>query len=112
MGLALAIPDVNPALKRANGRLFPFGLLKILLGLRKIRRIKVFMMGVLPEYRLKGIEVVFYLSLMENAAKLGYTEADCSLILEDNIEMINGLNHLGAERYKTYRFYAKPISAA
>jgi GNAT superfamily N-acetyltransferase len=109
-GFILSIPDVNQALKRANGRLFPFGLIKLMLGMRKIDKIKTFMMGVLPKYRKKGLETVFILETFERAVKMGYKEADCSLIVENNHIMINTLAHIGAQKYKTYRHFSKPIT--
>jgi len=109
VGFLLALPDANLALKRANGRLFPFGLIKILLGMKKIYRIKIFMMGVLQEFRRKGFDAVFYVEILDRAKKMGYKEADCSLIEENNKITINMLNRLGAEQYKTYRFYSKTV---
>ena len=106
----LSIPDANYAIKRANGRLLPFGIFKILLGMRKITRIKTMLMGVLPEYRRRGLDVYFYIETINRAIAMGYTEADMSLIVEDNLDMRNALEHLGAKIYKTYRFYSKPIA--
>ena len=108
-GFILSVPDANLAIKKANGRLFPFGIFKILLGMRKVHRIKTFLMGVIPEYRRRGLDVYFYVETINRAIKMGYTEADMSLIVEDNPDMINALEHLGAKRYKTYRFYSKAL---
>ena len=41
-------------------------------------------LGVLPEYRLLGIDAYFYLQIIEKGKELGYEEADCSLIVETN----------------------------
>lgn len=109
-GFILSIPDVNPAIKKANGRLLPFGIIKMLLAMRKLKRIKTMMMGVLPEYRRRGLDVYFYVETIKRAIGMGFTEADMSLIVEDNLIMINAIEHLGAKKYKTYRFYRKVIS--
>ena len=109
VGYILTVPDINQALKRANGRLFPFGIFKMLLELRKITRVKLFMLGVLPEYRGKGLDVFFYVETLERGKKLGYSEADCSVMVETNTSIIQAANHLKAIRYKTYRHFSKPI---
>jgi len=109
IGFSLSIKDANPALKKANGRLFPFGLIKILLGMRKINRLRTIAMGVLDEYRHRGIDITFYLNTIEEGIKLGYVESECSIIVETNHRMIGALEDLNAERYKTYRFYEKEI---
>ncbi|MDZ7371025.1 MAG: N-acetyltransferase, partial [candidate division KSB1 bacterium] len=82
IGFSLTIKDINPALQKANGRLFPFGLLKILYHMRKIRRLRTLAMGVLKEHRHKGLDVLFYLNTIEEGIKKGYTESECSIIVE------------------------------
>jgi hypothetical protein len=108
-GFIISIPDVNPALKKANGRLFPFGLIRMLLGMRKVDRLKTIVMGIRPKYRMRGLDAYFYVETFERARKLGYTMSDLSLIVETNHSMINALSHMGAVIYKTYRFYGKKM---
>jgi len=108
-GFILSIPDPNPALQKANGRLFPFGLLRILIAMRKIYRLKTIVMGVRPKFRMRGLDAYFYVETFERAKKMGYTMADMSLIVENNHAMRNALDHMGARIYKTYRFYSKKI---
>ena len=105
VGFALALPDVNQALKRAGGRLFPFGLLKILYHQRKIRTARVVVLGVLEQYRTRAIAAAFYAELVRNGLKLGYDSAEMSWVLEDNVLMNRSIEALGAKPYKTYRIY-------
>ncbi|GAH12317.1 unnamed protein product, partial [marine sediment metagenome] len=50
-GFLMAFPDMNQAIKLANGRLLPFGLLKILWHRHKIKSLRIALLGVLKEYR-------------------------------------------------------------
>jgi len=109
-GFIISIPDANAALQKANGRLFPFGLFRILLAMRKIDRLKTIVMGVRPKYRMRGLDAYFYVETFERAKKLGYTVADMSLIVENNHSMRNALEHMGAKIYKTYRFFHKEVA--
>lgn len=109
IGFSLTIKDANPAIKQANGRLFPFGLFKIMLGMRHVKRLRTFAMGVLEEYRNRGLDIVFYLNTIENGINMGYTESECSVIVETNNRMIGALEDLNAEHYKTFRFYEKKL---
>ncbi|RPH96841.1 MAG: N-acetyltransferase [Calditrichaeota bacterium] len=109
IGFSLSVKDANPALQKANGHLFPFGLIKILLAMRKIHRLRTVAMGVLKEYRHRGLDMLFYVNTIEEGMKLGYTESECSVIVETNDRMIGALEDLQAERYKTYRFYQKNL---
>ena len=105
VGFALALPDINQALKPANGSLFPTGLLKILYYQRLIRNVRVLALGVVEEYRASGLAAGFYATLVRNARKLGFGDCEMSWILEDNVLMNRSLEVMGAKRYKTYRIY-------
>jgi GNAT superfamily N-acetyltransferase len=105
VGFALALPDINQALKPAGGKLLPTGLLKILYYQRLIRSVRVLALGVVEEYVTTGVAAAFYATLVHNARQLGYGETEMSWILEDNILMNRSLELMGAKRYKTYRIY-------
>jgi len=105
VGFALALPDVNQALKPAGGRLFPTGLVKILYYQRLIKSVRVLALGVVEEYRASGLAAAFYATLTRNARRLGYSDCEMSWILEDNVLMNRSLAMMGAKRYKTYRIY-------
>jgi GNAT superfamily N-acetyltransferase len=105
VGFALAIPDINLALKPAGGKLFPFGLLKILYHQRRIKSLRVMALGVIEEFRTVGVAAAFYATLIRQAQRLGYGDCEFSWVLEDNILMNRSIEGLGARRYKTYRLY-------
>jgi GNAT superfamily N-acetyltransferase len=108
-GMSLAIPDMNVALKPARGRLFPFGIVKILLAQRKIKRIRVLSMGVLKEYRNRGIDLAFYYRTFAYGRKKGYTSGELSWVEEDNVDMTNVAVRMNAKPYKTYRVYERAL---
>ena len=110
VGFIISIPDINPGLRKLNGRLYPWRLIGLLKSIKKTKKIRTIIMGVLPEYRGQKIDDVFYLLTIENGIRLGYTESDCSLIVETNKKMISALSPLKAEIYKTYRIYEKRIT--
>ena len=105
VGFALALPDINQALKPAGGKLFPTGLLKILYYQRLVKNVRVLALGVVEEYRTSGVAAAFYATLVRNARRLGYGDCEMSWILEDNVLMNRSLEVMGAKRYKTYRIY-------
>jgi GNAT superfamily N-acetyltransferase len=105
VGFALALPDINQALKRAGGRLFPFGLPKILYYQRSIRSLRVIALGVVQAFRTSGVAAAFYATLIRNSLRLGYENCEMSWILEDNVLMNRSIEALGVKRYKTYRIY-------
>lgn len=109
VGFSLALPDFNQVLKRVNGKLFPFGWWKLLRGKKQIDTIRVITMGVLPEYRSRGIDVLLYFKTIEEGIAKGYRHAELSWVLENNDVMNHIAARLGARRYRTYRFYERPV---
>lgn len=109
IGFSLSVKDINPALKSADGRLFPFGMIKLLWNIRKVTRLRTLAMGVMKEHRHRGIDIAFYLRTFQAGVKMGFVDSECSIIVETNDRMIGALRDLSAERYKTFRFYEKQL---
>ncbi|MGH7719716.1 MAG: GNAT family N-acetyltransferase [Gemmatimonadaceae bacterium] len=108
-GFAMALPDLNRALRHMRGRLFPFGWAKALWHSRGIDTLRVLTLGVLEKYRRTGAAEMLYLYLMRTAPRRGITKGEFSWILEDNLPMRTALEKLGASAYKTYRLYDRPL---
>ncbi len=66
-------------------------------------------MGIIKEYRNKGIDSVFYLDTYKKGIQKGYTWGEFSWILENNDPMNTALRNIGAKVYKTYRIYEKKV---
>jgi len=109
VGLSVCIPDANFATKRANGRLFPFGLFKILYYFKKIKFGRLLILGVKKDFCKRGLEALFYAKTLEAGIKLGWEGAELSWILEDNELIKRGIELMGGKVYKKYRIYEKEI---
>jgi len=109
VAFALGLPDLNQAIRHADGRLFPFGLLKILWHARKIDRARVAVLGILKEYRRTALDMILYHDLYRYGLQKGYTTGEFSWVLEDNAAMTQPLEKFGASIYKTYRIFDAPL---
>ncbi|MGA2478693.1 MAG: GNAT family N-acetyltransferase [Spirochaetia bacterium] len=109
VGASLAVPDFNVGLKAAKGRLFPFGFVKILMAKRKISLVRVMSMGVLKEYRNRGIDLAFYYYSYKYGVPKGYVKGEMSWVEEDNAAMTNTALKLGGKPYRKYRVYEKAL---
>jgi GNAT superfamily N-acetyltransferase len=108
IGFAVALPDLNVALKHnPSGRLFP-GILKVLWHARKISRLRILLLGALPEYRGTGVDALMYAWIWEKGTAIGYGWGEAGWILENNAAMTNGIQRIGFRPYKTYRVYDRP----
>lgn len=108
-GVAIAIPDLNQVLAKMNGRLLPFGIFKLLLGRRTIDRGRLPILGIMPEYRNRGLELVLIDEIARRGYEKGIRQGECSWVLETNTAMNRGIEAAGAKLYKTYRMYQKPV---
>ncbi len=110
VGFALALPDINQAIRHLNGRLFPFGVLKLLWHMRRINGIRIITLGLKPEYRKSGLATLLYFEVFKRGTGKGHTWGESSWVLEDNMPMLGGLEKMRFWRYKTYRLYEKAIA--
>jgi len=109
VGFSLLLPDYNVALRHVNGRMFPFGVVRFLWHRRRIRTVRMLTLGLIPEYRNRGLDALLIHSQILTSLGKGVTGGECSWILEDNWEMRRGLERMGAKAYKTYRVYEKAL---
>jgi GNAT superfamily N-acetyltransferase len=109
VGVSIALPDYNEVLRHLNGRLWPFGFLKALWYRRRIKRLRLVTLGVVPGYRKAGVDVVLVWETIERALRLGYEEAEFSWILEDNTVLNNTFVQWGVPPYKRYRIYERAL---
>ncbi len=109
VAFSVSLPDYNTLLKKANGRLLPFGFLHLLLGRKSIRGVRTLLLGVVAEHRLSGIEVLLIHDTFERGVPKGYRRGEMSWILEDNVLMRRPLERMGAHIGKVYRIYEKAL---
>ncbi|MBM4087909.1 MAG: GNAT family N-acetyltransferase [Planctomycetes bacterium] len=105
VGAAFGLLDYNPRIKQINGRLFPFGFIRLLTRRQQIKRIRLISTNVLPEFQRWGLGLALLAHLMPKALEWGITEAEFSWVLESNRLSYGSLKRGGAKLTKTYRVY-------
>lgn len=109
------LPNINEVIRDLNGRLLPFGWLKILwrLKVKYPKSARIPLMGVRRQYHdsLMGAALAFGViaAARQPALKRGLKEVEMSWILEDNMGMRAIIESLGGRVYKTYRIYSKDL---
>jgi GNAT superfamily N-acetyltransferase len=109
VGFALVMLDYNQIFKSLNGKLFPFGIIKLFTQKKKITWSRVLTLGIIPEYQKRGLDAAFYYDIVTRAANIGIYRGEASWILEDNEMMNRGANVMNGEIYKKYRIYEMPV---
>jgi GNAT superfamily N-acetyltransferase len=105
IGACLGLLDYNPRIKKINGRLFPFGFLRLIRNKREITKMRVLSINVVPEYQRWGLGVVLLGGLIKPMQEWGMLEAEFSWVLESNTLSRGSLEKGGAKLDKTYRMY-------
>ena len=110
VGAALTLVDYNQVLKHLNGRLLPFGWAKALWYRGKIDSVRVFALGVKPEYQHAGVAAGLYVEHYKMAASTPQSKGETGWILETNVPMNRGMEAMGGEIVKRYRLFEKPLA--
>jgi GNAT superfamily N-acetyltransferase len=111
VGFMLGLLDYNERIKKIDGRLFPFGFLRLLWNKKAIKRIRMISTNVIPEYQKWGVGLVIGAHLVPIAINWGMKEAEFSWVLETNNLSFGTLKRGGAKITKTYRMFDYPAPA-
>jgi hypothetical protein len=108
--VCVIFPDINPLLKRLNGRIGLLGLLKALIYRGEIKGLRLVMFGIKEKYRQLGLPMLAFQYIYKIAKeKKKYQHLEMGWTLEDN-ESINALiEEAGARIYKKYRIFRKSL---
>jgi GNAT superfamily N-acetyltransferase len=111
IAFGLTLPDLNEALvHNRNGGMFPASLTMLWkLRMKKLTRSRILLLGVLPEWRGKGIDSALYHWIWSKTAERGIGWGEASWLLEDNHGIIQGLTKAGFTPYQTFRILDRPV---
>jgi hypothetical protein len=110
VGFLFAFPDVSSALQRAKGHLLPFGLVDILLEMKRTRTISGNGMGILPEFQGKGGNALLYYEMGKTVFGFNQFEhVEMTQVAETTRQMRADLKNLNGVEYKNHRVYRKVI---
>jgi len=110
VAFSLTLPDFNQVLCHLGGSLFPFGWAKALWYSRRIDRVRVVALGVLPAARGQGIEAGLIRESIRRVARKGIRTGECSWTLLRNTAIHRVMESVGGRPYRRYRLYRGPIS--
>jgi GNAT superfamily N-acetyltransferase len=109
VGAALTLPDFNQVLAKMNGRLLPFGWITALRERKKIDAVRVFALGVKPEYQHTGVAARFYQMHFDAAESTPQKGGEMGWILETNKPMNRAMEGMGGKIVRRYRVYEREL---
>lgn len=105
VGCQFGLLDYNTRIKQIDGRLFPFGFIRLLWNKKAIKRVRLISTNVIPEYQKWGLGLVIASRLVPDAQAWGIEEAEFSWVLESNKLSYGTLKRGGAQITKRYRIF-------
>ncbi len=109
VGIGLVFPIIGEALQKSGGKLTPACLYRLLKTLRKPHSYELGLIGVLPEYKNKGVSAEIYAYLMKLLDKTNVEYIETNLTLEDNFEIHNLLSRFEGIEHKRRRSFIKKL---
>ena len=109
-GVCLILPDINPLLKRLDGRIGLTGLLKILRYRREVTGLRCLLFGIKEKYRQLGLPLLAFRYLYEIVRKKEkYRYLEMGWTLADNASVNFLIEDAGARLYKKYCIFRKSL---
>ncbi|MDR1919973.1 MAG: hypothetical protein LBQ65_10060 [Tannerellaceae bacterium] len=110
VGFAITLPNLSRALRKAKGRMFPFGFIPLLRALYgKPKVVDLYLIGVLPEYQGKGVNALVFNDLIPVYIKAGTEYAETNPELETNSAVQAQWDYFKREHHKTRRAFKKQL---
>lgn len=112
IGFAVGMPDISKAIISCKGRIFPFGILKIIMESKRSKKLLMLLGGVRKDYRGKGIDVLMAVKLMQACIDHKIELIDLHLILETNLPMRQECERIEGKIIKKFRIFKKDLLCA
>ena len=114
--VAVAIPNLNELIRDSGGKLFPFGLVKLLYRLKVEgpKSARLILLGIRKKWRhvrkYAALSAFMYAEMNEGGKRLGIKSGELGWTLEDNGAVNAGIKMMGGKPYKRYRVYEKELA--
>jgi hypothetical protein len=109
IAFVVGLPNLTVGIQKSRGYLFPIGIFRILLAMKKTRQLDIMLGAVRRDYQGTGIEIVMGISLLESARKADFKEISTHLILENNSKMRAEFERLQIPVQQRYRVFRKSL---
>jgi predicted GNAT family acetyltransferase len=106
----IAMPDMTEGIRKARGRLFPLGFLKILRAAKKTKQLDLLLGAVKDKYRGMGLDAAMGTRMLISAREAGFKFMDTHHEMETNVRVRAEMERMGGRLYKKYRVYQKALA--
>ncbi len=109
VAFTITMPSFSDALKKANGKMFPFGFLHVLKARQKNNKASFYLIGIDPKYQNKGVTAIIFDNIQKLFNKRGITLVETNPELEENTSIQLLWKNYKHELHKRRRTYKKDL---
>jgi len=109
VAFVIGMPDMTAGIRKARGRLFPFGILHILRAAKKTKQLDLMLGAVKDKYRGMGLDAMMGVKMLGSAMKAGFEFMDTHHEMETNVKVRAEMERAGGKIYKKYRVFQKAL---
>lgn len=108
-GFLFGFPDISEGIRRAQGRIFPFGWFWLLREFKRTRWLNLNGAGILAPYRGLGVNAILYAEMFNTIRQGNFEHADV-VQMEESVLTLADAQTAGGQIYKAHRIYEKTLS--
>jgi len=105
----VGMDDMSEGIRRARGRLLPFGWVHLLLAARRSRQLNLMLGAIHPDYQGRGLDMLMGARMLASARTTGKTVMDSHLELDSNTKVRAEMERMGGKVYKRFTIFAKGL---
>lgn len=109
IAFGLALPSLSESVNKSAGKLFPFGIFRMLKQIKRPKAVDLALIGIEPEYQNKGVNTMILSVLIRGMIEKKIEYAETNLMLEDNNRIQSQWNMFDYIQHKRRRSYVKKI---
>ena len=87
IAFVITMPSFSKALKKINGKLFPFGFLRILWAQKFVKKVSLYLIGVRPDYQNKAVTAILMNEIQKTFNKYNVKVVETNPELEENTQI-------------------------
>lgn len=111
VAFSIVMPDFSEALKKANGKLYPFGFLHLLKARNNSKSVLFYLIGIQPEYQNKGVTAIIMKEYYETFSRKGITTCIRTPELDENHSIHNLWKNFDPVIHKRRCTYIKQLAS-
>lgn len=109
ISFSIVMPYLSDIVKQINGKLFPFGFVKLLKAKKHSKNVEFTLIGILPEYQNKGVTAIIFDEYYKTFKEKGIEQCIRTPELEDNIAIQQLWKHFNPVMYRKRQTMRKDL---